>query len=452
MSNAISIKRGLDIKLKGSAEKITGPEARSVVYAVKPTDFIGLTPKLSIRQGDEVLAGSSLFYDKKHPEIFFPSPVSGEVVEIKRGAKRKILEVKVLADKEIRYLDYGKADPASMNREEVIDKLLKSGLWSLLRQRPFSIIPSPTSIPKAIHISAFNSNPLAPDMDYVIKGQEELFQKGINVIAKLSDNVNLNISGKTGYSKEFESVKGVKINRFVGPHPAGNIGVQVNKLDPINKGESIWYLYPAEVLMIARLFETGKVDLRKKIALTGSEVKSPQYYDVISGANISSVVQNNVTSENVRYISGNPLTGTKVDKEGFLGYYDDQITVLPEGNQLDFLLTDGWLGLGLNKFSVSKSYFSWLMPNKEYRLTTKLNGEERAFVVTGEMEKVFPFDIYPMQLVKSIMINDIDSMERLGIYEVDAEDFALCEFVNTSKINIQDVVRNGMENLREELF
>jgi Na+-transporting NADH:ubiquinone oxidoreductase subunit A len=194
------------------------------------------------------------------------------------------------------------------------------------------------------------------------------------------------------------------------------------------------------------------VDLRKKIALTGSEVKSPQYFDVISGASISSVVQNNVTNENVRYISGNPLTGTKVDKEGFLGYYDDQITVLPEGNQLDFLLTEGWLGLGLNKFSISKSYFSWLMPNKEYRLTTKLNGEERAFVVTGEMEKVFPFDIYPMQLVKSIMINDIDSMERLGIYEVDAEDFALCEFVNTSKINIQDVVRNGMENLREELF
>ncbi len=452
MSNAISIKRGLDIKLKGSAEKITGPETRSNVYAVKPTDFIGLTPKLSVRQGDEVLAGTSLFYDKNNPEIFFPSPVSGEVLEIKRGAKRKILEVLVLADKEIHYLDYGKADSASMTREEVIDKLVKAGLWSLIRQRPFSIIPDYTSLPKAIHISAFNSNPLAPDMDYVIRGNEALFQKGIDVITKLSDNVNLNISGKTGYSKEFESVKGVKINRFVGPHPAGNIGVQVSKLGPINKGESIWYLYPAEVLMIARLFETGKVDLRKKIALTGSEVKAPQYFDVIVGTSISSVVQKSVANTNVRYISGNPLSGTKVELDGFLSFYDDQITVLPEGNKLDFLLTEGWFSLGLNKFSISKSYFSWLMPNKEYSLTTNMNGEKRSFVVTGEMEKVFPFDIYPMQLIKSIMINDIDSMEQLGIYEVDAEDFALCEFVNTSKIDIQDIVRTGMENLREELY
>lgn len=452
MSNAISIKRGLDIKLKGSAEKITGPETRSTVYAVKPTDFIGLTPKLSVRQGDEVLAGASLFYDKNNPEIFFPSPVSGEVVEIKRGAKRKILEVKVLADKEIRYVDYGTANAASMSREEVIDKLVKNGLWSLLRQRPFSIVPDYTSIPKSIYISAFNTSPLAPDMDYIINGQEEMFQKGIDIISKLSDSINLNISGKTGHSKAFESVSGVTINRFVGPHPAANVGVQANKIDPINKGESIWYLYPQDVLIIARLFETGKVDLRKKVALCGSEIKAPKYYDLIVGCAIEPLVKDNLNSDNVRFISGNPLTGTKIEADGFLAYYDDQITVLPEGNFLDFFLTDGWFGLGLNKFSMSKSYFNWLIPNKEYALNTKLNGELRSFVVTGEMEKVFPFDIYPMQLVKAIMINDIDSMEELGIYEVDAEDFALCEFINTSKIDIQDVVRNGMENLREELF
>ena len=240
MSNAISIKRGLDIKLKGSAEKITETATRSNVYALKPADFIGLVPKLSIRQGDEVLAGSPLFYDKANPEIVFPSPVSGEVVEIKRGEKRKILEVKVLADKETRYVDYGAADASSMSREQVIDKLVKSGMWSLIRQRPFSIIPSYNSVPKAIHISAFNTHPLAADNDYIIEGKEELFQKGIDIISKLSENVNLNINGKTGFSKPFESVNGVKINRFKGPHPAGNVGVQVNKLDPINKGESIW--------------------------------------------------------------------------------------------------------------------------------------------------------------------------------------------------------------------
>jgi Na+-transporting NADH:ubiquinone oxidoreductase subunit A len=452
MSNAISIKKGLDIKLKGSAEKITGPEIRSTVYAVKPTDFLGLVPKLSIRKGDEVLAGTSLFYDKNNPEVFIPSPVSGEVIEIKRGAKRKILEVKVLADKEIQYVEFGNTNPSSMSREEVIDKLLKSGLWSLIRQRPFSVIPDYTSTPKAIHISAFNTSPLAPDMDYIIRGQEKLFQKGIDVITKLSDNVNLNISGKTGYSKDFESIKGVTINRFMGPHPAANVGVQVNKLDPINKGETIWYLYPQDVIIIARLFENGKVDLKKKVALTGSEVKAPKYYDLLVGSAIEPVVEGNILSDNVRFISGNPLTGLKVDLDGFLGYYDDQITVLPEGDFLDFFLKDGWFGLGLNKFSMSKAYFNWLMPNKEYKLNTKLNGEPRSFVVTGEMEKVFPFDIYPMQLIKAIMIDDIDAMEELGIYEVDAEDFALCEFINTSKVNIQDIVRNGMENLRKELF
>jgi Na+-transporting NADH:ubiquinone oxidoreductase subunit A len=452
MSNAISIKRGLDIKLKGSAEKISGPEIRSNVYAIKPSDFIGLLPKLSVRQGDEVLAGSSLFYDKNNPDIFFPSPVSGEIVEIKRGAKRRILEVKVLADKEIRYVDYGSADPASLTREEVIDKLVKSGLWSLIRQRPFSIIPDFTSLPKSIHISTFDTNPLAPDVDYIIRGQEDLFQKGIDVIAKLSDNVNLNINGKTGYSKSFEGVKGVKINRFVGPHPAGNVGVQINKLEPINKGETVWYLYPQDVIIIARLFESGKVDLKKRIAFCGSEVKAPKYFDMLIGTSIEPLIKDAISSDNVRYISGNPLTGTKIDPDGFLGFYDNQITVLPEGDYLDFFLTDGWMGLGLNKFSMNKSYLSWLTPKKEYTLTTKLNGELRSFVVTGEMEKVFPFDIYPMQLIKAIMINDIDTMEQLGIYEVDAEDFALCEFINTSKIDIQDVVRNGMEKLREELY
>jgi Na+-transporting NADH:ubiquinone oxidoreductase subunit A len=452
MSNAISIKQGLDIKLKGSAEKINGSVIQSNVYAVKPSDFIGVNPKLSVRQGDEVLAGAALFFDKSNPDIFFPSPVSGEVVEIKRGAKRKILEVKVLADKEIRYVDYGVANAASMSREEIISKLVKSGLWSLIRQRPFSIIPDFESHPKAIHISAFDTHPLAPDMDYIIEGQEALFQKGVDIMCKLSDDVNLNINGKVGHSKAFESVQGVKINHFKGPHPAGNIGVQVNKLNPINKGETIWYLYPQEVIMIARLFESGKVDLRKKIALTGSEVKGPQYYDVILGASVEAIVQQSVSNDNVRYISGNPLTGSKVELDGFLGFYDDSITVIPEGNKIDFLFADGWFGLGLNKFSMSKTYLSWLMPDKEYALTTQLNGEPRSFVVTGEMEKVFPFDIYPMQLIKAIMINDIDNMEQLGIYEVDAEDFALCEFINTSKINIQDVVRNGMENLREELF
>lgn len=452
MSNAITIKRGLDIKLKGSAEKVIGNAPHSDVFAVKPSDFLGLTPKLAVKQGVEVLAGDALFYDKKNPEVVIPSPVSGEVVEIKRGAKRKILEVKVLADKEINYRDFGAADPKSLSREQVIEKLLKSGLWSLIRQRPFSIIADHTARPKSIHISGFNTHPLAPDYDFIMEGKQALFQKGIDAITKLSDKVYLNLNGKTGFSKPFENIEGVQINYFKGPHPAGNVGTQIHKIDPINKGDVIWYLAAQDILTIARLFESGKYDAKKVIALTGSEVKGPQYFEVLNGIKISAVVQDRVSNDNVRYISGNPLTGTKVEDIGFLGFYDDQITIIPEGDHLDFFLTDGWFGLGLNKFSMSKSYLNWLMPNKEYSLNTNTNGELRAFVVTGEMEKVFPYDIYPMNLIKAVIINDIDAMEKLGIYEVDAEDFALCEFINTSKIDIQQIVRDGMENMREELY
>ncbi|RLD23098.1 MAG: NADH:ubiquinone reductase (Na(+)-transporting) subunit A, partial [Bacteroidetes bacterium] len=436
----------------GSADKVIGNVPPSDVFAVKPADFLGLTPKLAVKQGVEVLAGDALFYDKKNPDVIIPSPVSGEVVEIKRGAKRKILEVKVLADKEIKYRDFGSVDPKGLSTEQVVEKLVKSGLWSLIRQRPFSIIADPTARPKAIHISCFNTYPLAPDYDFIMEGKQALFQKGIDAITKLSDKVYLGLNGKTGFSKPFESITGVEVNYFKGPHPAGNVGTQINKIAPINKGDAIWYIAPQDVMTIGRLFESGKYDASKIIALTGSEVKGPQYYEVLSGVKISAVVQDKVSNDNVRYISGNPLTGTKVEDNSFLGFYDDQITVLPEGNQLKFFLTDGWFGLGLKKFSVSKTYFNWLMPNKEYALDTNLNGELRSFVMTGEMEKVFPFDIYRMSLVKAMINNDIDAMEKLGIYEVDAEDFALCEFTSSSKINIQQIVRDGMENLREELY
>jgi len=452
MSNAITIKKGLDIKLKGSAEKVIGNAPHSDVYAVKPSDFLGLNPKLAVKQGVEVLAGDALFYDKKNPDVIIPSPVSGEVVEIKRGAKRKILEIKVLADKEINYRDFGAADPKGLSNAQVVEKLLKSGLWSLIRQRPFSIIADPVARPKAIHISCFNTHPLAPDYDFIIEGKQVLFQKGIDALTLLSNKVYLNLNGKTGFSKPFENIEGVEFNYFKGPHPAGNVGTQISKIDPINKGDVVWYLAPQDVVTIGRLFESGKYDAKKIIALTGSEVKGPEYLEVLSGIKVSAVVQDKVTNDNVRYISGNALTGTNIGEYGFLGFYDDQITILPEGDQLKFFLTDGWFGLGLEKFSVSKTYFNWLMPNKEYSLDTNMNGELRSFVLTGEMEKVFPFDIYPMNLIKAIIINDIDAMEKLGIYEVDAEDFALCEFTNSSKIDIQQIVRDGMENLREELY
>ncbi len=450
MSQTIRIKRGKDIHLIGEAETSISEYQTADVVALKPTDVVGLNPKLLLKEGAQVKAGTPLFHEKTNERIVFPSPISGVLSEIVRGAKRKILEIRVKSDGSSNAEDFGSADPASLNREQVIDKMLSGGVWPLMRQRPFSIIADPTDVPKGIYISCFDSAPLAPDMDLVIQGQEEAFKAGIEVLRKISnDKVHLSIGAKGG--NFFSGISGVTVNRFEGPHPAGNVGVQVHHLDPINRGEKIWYTYPQEVVIIGRLFLSGNYDARKKIAITGSMAKGRGYQEVMTGAPIASVLSGGLVEGNKRIISGNVLTGSKVTEEGFLGYYDNQVTVIPEGDHHKFLLTDGWMSIGFNRFSMSRAYPSWLMGKKKYDLDTNLNGEIRSFVVTGQLEKVFPFDIYPMQLIKAIMVNDIDNMEKMGVYEVDAEDFALCEVACTSKIDIQNVVREGMERLRAEL-
>jgi Na+-transporting NADH:ubiquinone oxidoreductase subunit A len=450
MSQTIRIKRGKDIHLIGEAKTSISEYNAPDVVALKPTDVVGLNPKLLLKEGAPVKAGTPLFHEKTNDKIVFPSPISGVVSEIVRGAKRKILEIRVKNDGAATSEDFGMSDPTSMNREQVIDKMLKGGVWPLMRQRPFSIIANPTDVPKGIYISCFDSAPLAPDMDLVIQGQEEAFKAGVEVLRKISnDKVHLSIGTQGGTF--FSGISGVTVNRFEGPHPASNIGVQVHHLDPINRGEKIWYTYPQEVVIIGRLFLSGRYDGKRKVALTGSMAKDRGYHTVMTGAPLAPIVNGRLEEGAKRIISGTVLTGTKVEEDGFLGYFDNQITVIPEGDQHKFLLTDGWLSPGLKRFSMSRAYPSWLMGKKKYDLDTNLNGEIRSFVVTGQLEKVFPFDIYPMQLIKAIMVNDIDNMEKMGVYEIDAEDFALCEVACTSKIDIQNVVREGMERLRAEL-
>jgi len=450
MSQTIRIKRGKDIHLIGEAETSISEYNAPDVVALKPTDVVGLNPKLLLKEGAPVKAGTPLFHEKTNDRIVFPSPVSGVVSEIVRGAKRKILEIRVKNDGAGTAEDFGMSDPASMNREQVIDKMLTGGVWPLMRQRPFSTIANPTDVPKGIFISCFDSAPLAPDMDLMIQGQEEAFKAGVEVLRKISnDKVHLNIGAQGG--SFFSGVSGVTVNRFEGPHPASNVGVQVHHLDPINRGEKIWYTYPQEVIIIGRLFLSGAYDGKRKVALTGSMAKDRGYHTVMTGTPLASIINGRLEEGAKRIISGTVLTGTKVEEDGFLGYFDNQITVIPEGDQHKFLLTDGWLSPGFKRFSMSRAYPSWLMGKKKYDLDTNLNGEIRSFVVTGQLEKVFPFDIYPMQLIKAIMVNDIDNMEKMGVYEVDAEDFALCEVACTSKIDIQNVVREGMERLRAEL-
>jgi Na+-transporting NADH:ubiquinone oxidoreductase subunit A len=449
MSSSVKLKKGLDIRISGVAEKILSAEVQSALYGVKPVDFPGLTPKLNVKPGDKVLAGTPLFHDKIRPEIIFASPVSGEVLSIVRGDRRRLLEIVVEKNGD-EFIDFGKSDPAVLSRDKIKEALLISGLWPALRQRPYNIVAHPSDVPKSIFISGFDTAPLAPEYNFIMDNSSEiLFRSGISTLKKLTEgNINLVLNGKGDSSEFLKNSVDVKISYFSGPHPAGNVGVHIHHLDPINKGEIVWFVNLQDVIAIGRLFEEGIYKHERIIALTGSEVLHPQYYKVRSGLSISALVNDNVKTGNLRYISGNVLSGSGIKPDGYLGYYDSQVTVIPEGDYYEFF---GWMMPGINKFSFSKTFASSLIPRKSYSLDTNLHGGERAFVMTGQYEKVVPMDIYPMQLLKAILAEDIDLMENLGIYEIAEEDFALCEFICPSKIEIQSIVRNGLDLMIREM-
>lgn len=449
MSKVIKLKRGLDIKLNGEAERVVQAMGEATHCALKPTDFRALVPKLAVKVGDEVKAGDVLFTDKMRPEVRFTSPVSGIVEEIKRGERRKLLEVIVKADAETRYREFGKAEVGKLSREEIIGRMLEAGVWPMVKQRPYDIIAHPETSPKAVFVSAFDSAPLAPDYEVVLKGREKDLQTGIDCLSKLCNKqVNLNLRAGSPGTSVFAKLQGVEVNYFAGPHPSGNAGVQINHLNPINKGETVWIVNIQDVAIIGRLFNEGRFDARKVVALAGSEVSKPLYYQSILGASVAEMVKDKLKGNgNERIISGNVLTGTGVAADSYMGYYDNLLTVIPEGNHYEFL---GWAAPGFNKFSASKLFPSFLCPKKQYTLDTNYHGERRAFVVSGQYEQVFPIDIYPVYLLKAILAGDIDQMEQLGIYEVAPEDMALCEFVCTSKTPVQQIVSEGIELMMKE--
>ncbi len=448
MSKDVKIRKGVNIQLKGVAEKIYVNPVSTSDIVLRPSDFPTLVPKLATKVGEKVKAGTALFYNKENVKVLFTSPISGEVVEIKRGDKRKILEVKVKADGEIQYLSFKKGDPSTMSKEEIIANMLESGVWPFIRQRPFDVIANPSDTPKAIHVTTFNSAPLAPDYGFIAHGKGDVLQLGLNALAKLtSGKVHFNITGDSNVDEALSSAKNVQINKISGPHPAGNVGIQLHHIDPINKGEVVWTLNVLDVLTIGRLFKEGKFDASRSIAFAGSKVKEPKYVKTILGANISDIIKDKV-EEGGRYISGDPLTGTQISADGNLGFYDYQLSVIPEGGKDRFF---GWMPfLGFNGFSLSRTAFSFLTPNKVYDLDTNKNGEERAFVMVGEYEKVFPMNIYPVYLLKAMITKEIDLMENLGIYEVAPEDFALCEYGCTSKIETQKIVREALNLVKKE--
>lgn len=448
MSKDIRIKKGLDIKLVGKADKQLAKAIKSNTYAINPDDFHGITPKIVAKVGQEVKAGSPLFYSKANDQILFNSPVSGEVVDIVRGAKRKILLFKVLADSVQQYEDYGVKNPVNMSGEEIKSHLLKSGCWPFVKQRPYDIIANPDVAPKSIFISGYNSAPLSADLDFILEGKESELNAAITALSKLTQGkVHVSINDS---NSPLAKVENAEIHKLSGPHPIGNVSTQIASVDPINKGEVVWTVSAQDLVIIGELLLTGKYNATRKIALAGASVKSPKYYETKIGAEVSTFVYDaGINEKNIRMINGNVLTGTTVAPDGYLSSTVDTFTVIPEGNDYEFF---GWNKPVFDKISYSRALtFSWLFPKKEYNLTTNTNGEHRAFVVTGNYEDVFPFDIYPMQLLKAFIYKDLDEMEKLGAYEIAPEDFALTEFVCVSKQNHQEIVREGLDLMYKEI-
>ncbi len=448
MSKDIRIKKGLDIKLVGEAEKVTEKAVSGNVFTLLPQDFHSIIPKLLVKVGAKVKAGEAVFYNKANENMKFPSPVSGELVEIVRGEKRKILAIKIQADAEQQYADFGVKDPKAMKADEVKDHLLKAGCWPFVKQRPYDVVANPNVMPKAIFVSAYASAPLAADYDYVLTGKEKELQAAVTALSKLtSGEVHVSVGSKS--ATPFSGLDNITLHQVSGPHPIGNVSTQIAKIDPINKGEVVWVVTPQDLVIIGELLLTGKFNAERIIALAGAQVETPKYYVTKIGAEINTLVEGKLKDGENRIISGNVLTGTAQGKKGVLSYYDNLITVIPEGNDYEFF---GWTAPVFNKISTTRALtFSWMLPNKKFNLNTNTNGEHRAFVVTGQYEEVFPLDIYPMQILKSCMYKDLDEMEKLGMYEVAPEDFALTEFVCVSKQPHQEIIRKGLDLMLKEI-
>jgi len=453
MDKVINLKKGLNLSLTGQASGFVRDKALSATFAIKPTDFTNLIPKLAVKVGDEVKAGDVLFFDKKNEDIKFTAPVSGEVVAINRGAKRVIQEIVILADKQTKYKQFNAKSSISEGYESVKQQMLSSGAWCLLRQRPFNVVADPSTKPKAIFVSGFNSGPLAADVNVMLESESTNFQTGIDALNTLTEgNVHLGLPAEGLVSPVLKQAKNAKKHSFKGPHPAGNVGVQIHFINPINKGDIVYTISPQDVVVLGRLFNEGIYNTTQLVALSGSEFNSTCYVRTPKGAKIEHLSSDNLKSDDARLISGNILTGERLNTENYLGFYDNNLTAIPEGDHSEFL---GWLLPTYERPTASRA-FVWLKrlfaqgTAEGFKVNANMHGEERAYVVTGEYDRVMPMDILPNQLIKSVLANDIDKMEELGIYEVVEEDLALCEFICTSKMPVQQILRDGLNYIQKE--
>lgn len=448
MSKDIRIRKGFNLNLDGEANKILVDIHPSKTFALKPADFFSSTPKLLVKEGVKVEKGTPLFFAKENPRVHFVSPVSGEVTAIVRGAKRKILEVVVTHDDSAAAVKHEIPELNVLDQNQTKEILLKAGAWPFIIQRPYGTIARPEDTPKAIFVSTYTTAPLDVDYDFLLKNNKTEFQKGIDVLAKLTDNLTL--TADASFKGLFEKIENANIVGVSGNHPAGNVGVQIHQLAPVNAGETVWVVNPEDVANIGALFMSGEFSAQRTVALVGSSVGNPQYYKATIGASISALLEEAKidNSQPNRFINGDVLTGTATSPDNYLGFYNNLFSIIPEGNNYRMF---GWLPFVDNNIpSMSKTSLSWLFGKRKAKVNTNLNGEERALVVTGEMEKVLPMDIYPMQLLKACMVQDIERMEALGIYEVVPQDFALVDYSSTSKIEAQEIIKQGIELMIKE--
>lgn len=448
MNHNYKIKKGLDFQLEGQAANSLDTLLFRTEVALQPDDFHGVVPRVVVKEGESVLAGSPLFVDKATQRVKFVSPVSGTVTLVERGDRRKVLSVRVQPDTKQANKTFEVEGWEKKSAEELKELLLESGLFAFFRQRPYDVVASPEDTPKAIFVSAFNKMPLAADFMYVVEGQEDDFKTGLRALSKLA-KLYLGICPEQ-VNTAILPVKEAEVCIFEGPNPSGNVGVQINHVDPINKGEVVWTMAPEEVIFIGRMLRTGKVDFTRRIALAGAEVKEPHYVETIVGTKIGDIVNGNLHKANhqQRIIDGNPFVGHQTNEERFLGAHTTEICVLPDGGDVNEAF--GWILPRLKQYSTSRSYFSWLQPKKAYNLDCRIKGGERHMIMSAEYERVFPMDIYPSYLIKAIITGDIDRQEALGIYEVAPEDFAVAEFIDSSKLELQRIVREGLDTLRKE--
>lgn len=447
MTKVIKLRKGLDINLKGKAKKIKMPSNVSKEIALCPDSFPGITPKVIVKEGDHVKAGDILFINKQFPSVTFSSPASGKIKSIVRGERRKVLQVVITTDDIQEYADFGIKDVNTLSSEGIIKSLLEAGIFGYINQLPYAISTNPSVLPKGIFISTLRDKPLACDFEYELIGNEKDFQTGLTALSKISKTY-LGI-GRGQCSECLRHIKDVEVNIFDGPCPAGNVGVQINHINPVSKGDVVWTVDPTTVIFIGRLFNTGKVNLTHTIAIAGSVIHNPCYTDVLVGQKIDTILSGKLTEDkNIRIINGNVLTGRKCKLDDFHDAHASELTVIPEGNNTNELF--GWIMPRFKQYSVSRSYFSWLTRNKEYTIDARIKGGKRNMIMSGEYDSVLPMDILGEYLIKAIIVGDIDKMEALGIYEVSPEDFALPEFVDSSKLELQSIVRRGLDMLRKE--